>query len=128
MEITLDIKPNAYKKPSEIRPDVVKLICIALMNARDSYSAYHPFTEGYYRLADEYISKDGKFLNHKDVKKSESYTITSIEMDAAFKAIIKLGYHIFSIRCFDSWKGYVVSSRDYRDGGSAVSSFSDQID
>ena len=53
-------------------------------------------------------------------------------MKAAFEALRKAGYHMFRVRYYGSWMGYVAYEKPYfRDGdtvGTEVTEFTDFID
>lgn len=131
MELKLNIPENTYQKPIEVRPEVVQLICDALMKCRDIMHCYHPKDEGYYRKAHDYVSNNGCFVDRDDKHKYDNkdlYTIRTIEMQYAFNAIIKAGWHIFKYYAYGSWVGFFVKSTDYDDNAVEVKSFEIRLD
>ena len=134
MEIKVNIPRNDYKQLSEPRTEVVQAICDAFLNRLGFF--YHPYNDGCYRQASTAVAIDSQgkgfcFLNWREYenKKATEYVVFyGCEMKAAFKALIKAGYHMFRAYEYRSWMGYICSKKPFVRGGEEVQSFNDFID
>ena len=132
MEITLNIKPNTYKVPTEVRQDVVQSICDTFME--DNWRCvFHPFSNGMYRNSTLYISMDTYGFYDYSWMATHKYEETfkrfnGAEMKAAFKALINAGYHMYRIYEYGDWMGYKCSEKPYDEKGVEVFDFDDFID
>lgn len=135
MEITINIPQNDYKVPTEVREEVVQHICEAFLS-EGSGRVFHPYNQGCYRKATKVIGyipcyKRWVFEDEELAKKMERENITSFngeEMKAAFRSLVKAGYHIFKNYYYGEWLGYEASKKPFLNGYSEVSHFSDFID
>ena len=132
MEIVVNIPQNTYSVPTEIRPEVVQLICEAFLRGTCN-STFHPSGTSVYRRATHFVElRDGHgigFISPADYPSMKDYVrFHGCEMAAAFKALRKAGYHIFKLYVYGSWVGYHTSEKPYYDGGTEVTEFTDFID
>ena len=148
MEITINIPKNTYSVPTEVRQDAVQKICDAFIRG-GSERCFHPFNDGVrtatlcaYKKPARPNPKTAEdffygFTNKRwceDHRDTHDYiSIRGCEMEAAFNALRKAGYHMFKVRYFGgSWMGYVAYEKPYfRDGnteGTEVYEFADFID
>lgn len=130
MDITINIPPNAYKQPTEVRPHVVQAICeafLAKIQGRVPCSAiYHPRHDGdgRCRTATSYVTlADGKGVAFADHSKLKNYcgepvpylTFHGCEMQAAFHALRKAGYHMLRVLEYGTWGGFMCHDKPFLD-------------
>lgn len=149
MEITINIPTNTYSVPTEIRQEAVQAICDAFLYGGCD-RCFHPYHDGVrtatrcaYRkpkAVNQYgkpVDGRGWFYGFESKSRCERngiefYEIRGCEMKAAFEALRKAGYHMFRVRYYGTWMGYVAYEKPYfRDGdtvGTEVSEFTDFID
>lgn len=103
MEITLSIPQNKWKKPTEVRTEIVQAICDAFLKRNWWYPCIpyiHLEHRNFGGYRDFCYEKDG-FIKFYEV-----------EMHAAFKALQNAGWHIFKHDAFNgTW--YEASAKDY---------------
>lgn len=149
MEITINIPKNTYSTPTEIRKEVVELICLAFIEGGCD-RVFHPYNgsragcrpaslcayrkpRGIDMNGNPVLSK-GWFYGFeseercKEHRNCEFYRIHGSEMVAAFKALREAGWHIFRYYEYREWMGYRVCSKPYFEGCTEVSEFTDFID
>ena len=147
MEITINIPKNTYSVPTEVRKDVVEIICNAFINGGCD-KVFHPCSDGCCRPATlcayrkpKAVNQYGKAVEERgwfygfeskgrcaDYTLCEFYEVRGCEMNVAFSALREAGWHIFRVYEFGTWRGYQVSSKPYLEGGSEVYGFTDFID
>lgn len=130
--MAINIKPNTWSEPIEVREHVVQDICDAFLN-HCAWSTFHPKSDGVYRNATLCVlkhkgSNKAYGFNDKPFNSDNYETIRGCEMKAAFQELRKAGYHIFEVHEYGTWRGYKVSCRNYLDGGVEVTEFNDKID
>lgn len=136
MEITLNIKPNTYQVPNEVREFAVQALCDYLLDDYGARNVFHPKTDSCYRRQNIYVKKSkktNKWVGCGDWawaerESVESTSLRTCEVQAAFKALIANGYHIFRVYSYGCWLGYVVSPKPHYDDGTKVSEFTEFID
>lgn len=119
MEIKINIPKNDYIQPVEVREEVVQHICEAFLNGGDLWGIFHPYSGGYNRPSKKFIIFNGRC--HEFSTHGERFN--GAEMSAAFKALIKAGYHIFRVYEYGAWLGYKCSKKPFEYGGTEVISF-----
>ena len=140
MEFKINIEPNDYKQPLEVRPEVVQGICDAFLT-HCCDSTFHPHNDGgCYRQASLYITKyktQDKYTGfecEREVndsysrKRQDAIRIHGSEMKAAFEVLMNAGYHIYRVYDYGTWLGYEVHKKPYYQNGTEVFSFDDFID
>lgn len=128
MEIKVNIPQNDYVQPTEIREEVVQAICSAFL-ANNCWNIFHPFSgsNNGCRPATTRISlNQPRFNGHSNGE--DMVRIHGCEMKAAFKALIKAGYHMYKVYDYGSWMGYACGKKPFREGASEVLTFNDFID
>ena len=128
----IKIEKNTWKKPTEIRENVVQDICDAFLN-HCAWSTFHPYSEGCYRRATLCVVRHKGYtkaygFHDEPFRSDEGIRVRGCEMETAFAELRKAGYHIFRVYEYGSWMGYVVSHKDYKEGGTEVFEFTDEID
>lgn len=135
MEIKVNIPLNDYVQPTEVRQEVVQKICDVFL--KRSSNVFHPFDGRAYQDKHRYIevapNRYDDFASWQD--KSNYYNrnkqyikFNGAEMNAAFKALINAGYHMFKTYEYGSWMGYVCNKKPFLEGGREVTEFTDFID
>lgn len=133
MEITVNIMPNDYVQPKEVRPEVVQGICEAFL-ASNAYRMFYPFRDGWNRMQTHYIVRHSRetafsgFMNEARFKDEVAVHFNGEEMKCAFQALIKAGYHIFRKYYFGTWMAYFVSKKPFEQNAKEVFEFNDFID
>lgn len=138
MEIKVNIPQNDYTQPTEIRENVVQMICDVFLDRRAGWyhNVFHPVSDGNYRTRHKGLrvhkssGKAWKFAtNANDCSKNEEFIgIRGCEMKAAFNALIKAGYYMFEVFEYDTWKGYICDNKPFYENGTQVFTFCDFID
>lgn len=135
MEIRVNIPQNDYIQPTEVREDVVQKICDVFLNRRGGYchDVFHPYSENGYRVRTlgVVISKNGHanaFGYKADLEGETIIKFHGTEMEAAFQALIKAGYHMYRVYEYGSWMGYVCDKKPHYEGNTEVFEFNDFID
>lgn len=137
----INIPKNEYRQPSEVREEVVQAICEAFLNSGCD-GTFHPYSGSHNgsRDATLYVCKPTRNgLQHiwhfKCSRRKDdtdiSYRIRGVEMQQAFKELIKAGYYMFRVWSYGSWLGYVCHRQPfYYDNCRAekIESFTDRID
>lgn len=128
MEIKVNIPKNDYVQPTEVRQEVVQALCEAFLK-RTCWRVFHPFngSNNGCRPANMYISLQFPSFEPCDNTKS-CVKIRGCEVDAAFKALRKAGYHMYQVYQYGSWMGYVCDKKPFYNGGREVVAFYDFID
>lgn len=126
MEIKVNIPKNDYKKPTEAREEVVQTICEIFLKTQ--WNVFHPFagSNNGCRNANLYIVKGSHQFFKSDSK--NAIRVRGVEMQAAFEALIKAGYHMFRVYEYGEWMGYCCSKKPFIERGTEVKAFSDFID
>lgn len=148
----IQIKPNNYVQPTEVREEVVQAICEAFtsnyVRGRGCRSVYHPFNGSNRgcRNAHRYVVRHKEFRNgirykvdglydnfsNSPTDYEEYLTFNGAEMKRAFEELIKAGYYMFRVYEYGSWMGYLCNDKPYMDWDAAspqrVESFDDRID
>ena len=117
MEITLNIPQNTWEKPTEVRQEVVQLICDTFLKGKTWWSLYNAVVENPY-----YGEMD--FADNSDYKWGEKYKGKRVvefhecEMRMAFKALRKAGYLFEAGYRYGSTrhKYYKLTKRNYAEG------------
>jgi hypothetical protein len=127
----IQIPKNDYAVPTEVREKVVQAICEAFLSG-NAFSIFHPATTSLYRRRTTLVLiRDGKgfgFCN-EPLGEKEYERVRGCEMKAAFRELIKAGYHIFEVGNYrGDWRGYRVYKVPFIDGGREVFEFTDFID
>lgn len=136
MEIKVNIPQNDYIQPTEVREDVVQKICDVFLGNRAGYyhNIFHPVNDGGYRvrtLGLRIHKKSGRAyeFDHKALFDSDDFVkIHGCEMEAAFQALIKAGYHMYRVYEYGSWMGYACDKKPHYEGNTEVFEFNDFID
>lgn len=146
MEITVNIPQNTYAQPTEVRPEVVQAICeafLAKIQGRVPCSPiYHPKNDGngMYRTATPFVElRDGigcGFINRDELKRyngdpKKHLTFHGCEMQAAFQALRKAGYHMLRVLEYGTWGGFMCHDKPFLDWSvfdREVSDFTIRID
>lgn len=130
MIIELNISQNDYVQPTQVRQEVVQGICDAFLS-NCMWSIFHPISDGRYRSKTLYIIKHGnstKYHGFGTTRDEHRIRFNGREMQVAFQALIKSGYHMFKVYEYGTWMGYVCSKKPYHENGVEVYSFNDFID
>lgn len=107
MEIKVNIPKNDYVQPIEVRQEVVQALCEAFLTT-SGWKVFHPFSgsNNGCRPANMYISlQSPSFSNRHNTK--GCVRIRGCEVNAAFKALRKAGYHMYQVYEYGSWMGYI---------------------
>jgi len=138
MEITINIPKNDYVQPTEVRQEVVQVICDYMLDNDGCGRVFHPKPDGCYRSPNIWLrrkegTKRWNGLCRYDSAHEEGYENTRIhgsEMQAAFKALQDAGYYMFRIYEYRTWLGYRCSKKPFLDldSGTRVTEFTDFID
>jgi len=135
MEITLNIPRNDYQQPTEVRQEVVQALCNYMLDNDGWCRVFHPKHDGCYRSPNVWLRrKEGTqrwYMCRYDSAHEQGYENTRIhgtEVQAAFKALISAGYHIFKVYEYRTWPGYQLSKKPELDGGTEVDGFTEFID
>ena len=109
MEITINIPKNDYVQPTEVREDVVQMICDYIIDGikkgiwvEDTYTLHLYRKNETYQL---YASmSNGKMMGFDSQKRSalEQIRIRTSEMEAVFEVLQKAGYYIFGSMLLDN--------------------------
>lgn len=124
MEIKVNIPANDYVQPSEIREDVVQMICTYIVEKmNDNYlcgegifNLYIDHNYWEYKLYLETYKGKPYLLRCKqgsNEKFFEQIRIRGCEMDAVFDALLNAGYFIFETRKSDGKVVYTFSKKSY---------------
>lgn len=126
--MAIKIPTNDYQRPSQIREEIVQLICDAFLGG-DTYKAtctnhfsadYCVDTEG---MRPRFYNGYKSGINEKHIE----HKFNGAEMSAAFDALIKAGY--FMYKGCDGGVVYRCQRRDFcNDGWQRVDSFDTRID
>ena len=151
MQITIDIPKNDYQIPTDVRSEVVQMICNAFLYGGID-KIFHPYSESGYRPATKFVGRKPRTVNqygkpvvdrgwfygfssyrwakdHHNPDKGEVYfEFNGAEMKAAFKALTSAGYHMFRVYEYGSWKGYLLDKKPVHDNATEVFDFEDFID
>jgi hypothetical protein len=118
----ISIPKNDYATPTEVREDVVQLICDAFL-CNNAFSFFVPsgMHKTNYVCSKAFVSDPSIFKEKSPVK------FRGCEMEAAFAEIVKAGYHIF--RVSHAGGSYKVTKKPfYPYGGKEVFEFTEKID
>lgn len=118
----ITIHKNEKVEITEIDESIVQKICNVFLIG-GAFSVFHPVSDGAYRSATlalvgdvayapgkrerDYYGFEGHFSyphEHKYIHFNEN------EMRMAFKELIKAGYHMYRVREYGTWLGYVCKS------------------
>lgn len=129
----ITIKRNDYIKPHEIRESVVQDIIDAFLDG-GYWSICHLCCDSISprgRNRDAYVLKrnTGKAYGFNDKPFDEDDKSTAYhecEMREAFRILDENGYHIFKVRYYGTWTGYIVRKEDFYDGGTEVRDFTER--
>jgi hypothetical protein len=127
-EIKVSIPVNDYMQPQEVREEVVQAICTAFLRTESGWRTFHPYCYGYGRSANIYIDIKRPYFNCPSPKSENVRRIHGCEMQAAFSALRKAGYHMFSTYTHGGWLGYTCEKKPHVHGCVEVDSFTDFID
>ncbi len=127
-EVKVNIPPNNYIQPTEPRAEVVQALCNAFLRRNSSWRTFHPFCDGYGRNADIRIDIACPYFDHPSPDGENVRKIHGCEVQAAFAALRKAGYHMFCIYEHGTWKGYVCEKTPFLQKGVEVTRFDDFID
>lgn len=122
MEIKVNIPKNDFVQPTEVREDVVQLICDHILKwmRDDTYHLYIKHVWGKYEL---YLnrSSDGSTtgFSREYEEKFNPIRIRTIEMENVFDVFQRAGYYIFKTSQMDGNITYVFSKKPYFAGGYA---------
>ena len=113
MEITLTIPQNKWAKPTEVRQEVVQLICDTFIKGGTWYSLYNAIVKSPYW--DKMEFGDNENYGYRCSRKSEKIvTFYECEMRMAFKALQEAGWHFISGYHYgSSSKWYKLTQKDY---------------
>ena len=130
MTLKIKIQKNDYKQPTEVRENVVQLICdyiISNMNNSNSgtYNLQINPHSSYNRIYELYIELrkfDGKLLQFWNERRSllNQIRINGCEMVAVFDAIQDAGYFIFPTHYANGDNTYMFSKRPNYDNRRAT--------
>lgn len=119
MEIKINIPQNDYVQPTEVREEIVQLVCDAIVNMANEVASLDIQTE----------KRMGICINTKNhwlygVPDDGSYThsrgVRTCEMEAAFKIVQNAGYYIYPTRCVcPSEYSFTFSKKPYLNGWKA---------
>lgn len=128
MEIKVNIPKNDYVQPTEVRQEVVQALCEAFLTTT-CWKVFHPFcgSNNGCRPANMYISLQSPSFSNRHYTKG-CVRIRGCEVNAAFKALRKAGYHMYQVYEYGSWKGYICDEKPFHNGGREVVAFYDFID
>lgn len=122
MKPNIKIQENDYKRPTEVREDVVQLICdhiVGNMNKEGSDGIYELSVNPIgslrkcrtYELYTETDETDGSLRKITNERKSEDQTrIRGCEMETVFKVMQNAGYFIF-YSYYDGYITYIFSKK-----------------
>ena len=130
MEIKVNIPKNDYVQPTEVKQTVVQAICDAFLRG-GCWSTFHPFTDGFRARTLGvicHVNGEPYGFNEKPFPNECFIKFNGAEMKAAFRALIKAGYHIYRVYDYGTWMGYRVSKKPFMEGGEEVVYFDDFID
>ena len=130
MEITINIPQNDYVQPTEVSQDVVQAICDAFLR-NSCWSTFHPYNDGMrarHLGVVCHINGEAFGFRNKPLSGECFIKFNGAEMKAAFKALIKAGYHIYKVYEYSTWMGYRVSKKPFMQNGEEVAFFDDFID
>lgn len=116
MEIKVNIPKNDYVQPTEVRQEVVQALCEAFLTTT-CWKVFHPFCG----------SNNGCRPSNRHNTKG-CVRIRGCEVNAAFKALRKAGYHMYQVYEYGSWMGYICDEKPFHNGGREVVAFYDFID
>lgn len=123
MEIKVNIPKNDFVQPTEVREDVVQLICDHILKwmRDDMYDLFVKIRWGKYEL---YLNRsdDGTtsgFSREYD-EKCNPIRIRTIEMETVFDVFQRAGYYIFKTSNTDGNITYVFSKKPYFAGEHAI--------
>ena len=123
MKITINIPKNDYVQPTEPRAEVVQTICDRLLN-------HYMAKEVRWDRDEIYIHKGESDLSSWKYNAGvEGIRIRGVEMDLAFKALVKAGYYIHCGSWTNGMPYYIPSKKPFlRERYELVSSFNEFID
>lgn len=109
MEITINIPKNDYVQPTEVREDVVQMICDYIIDGiKKGIWVEDTYTLHLYRKNETYQlyanMSNGKMMGFDSQKRSalEQIRIRTSEMEAVFDVLQKAGYYIFGSMLLDN--------------------------
>lgn len=136
----IQIKPNNYVQPTEVREEVVQAICEAFLGSGMN-SHFHPrdnrvpgsATLYVYKPTRDGLQKVWGFKNKRCLDKTDiSYRIRGCEMKRAFEELRKAGYFMFYSVMYGEWEGYICHTKPHlerrNENPRLVESFNDFID
>ena len=118
----INIKPNDFVRPTEIRMEIVQKICDHILNYIGDGNEFRDWS---IRLKEEHpalyfgelktpneLLRPTSLVNRYEESGNYNYTrIRSVEMKKVFTELQDAGYHIF----YDGYRTYTVSRRPYLD-------------
>lgn len=119
MNITINIPNNPYVQPTEIREEVVQMVCNVLL---EEYLDHRPLTicdnDGMYLSV---LKKSGRVINltndEKDTDAIARKRVFGCEMKCVFDVLQKADYFIYpSYNVTESTTYYFISTKPYYDG------------
>jgi hypothetical protein len=114
MEITLTIPQNKWAKPTEVRQEVVQLICDTFLKGETWYSLYDAIVKSRYWDKMEFGNNENYGYNCS--RKSEKIVkFHECEMRMAFTALQEAGWYFKAFYCYGSisHKCYKLSRENY---------------
>lgn len=110
-EPLIKIKPNDYKPVTEIRPEVVQMICSAFIGGRK----FRPYTHSWkcYHAATKWVSAYLGRGSFEDTPRNDNFQINDCEMDKAIELLQDAGYYIFSHKENNGFVEIVCSEKPY---------------
>lgn len=104
MEIKINIPQNDYVQPTEVREEVVEMICKAFLNEE----VFHPFGLPPHYLPTVFVARNDKKDSYKFCSEKNEYPynrqgytsfirINGTEMQAAFEVLQKAGYFMYKV-------------------------------
>ena len=133
MDITINVPKNTYVQPTEVRPEVVELICRAFITGgadknffprwggnREPTLYVYPAAVGGYRFGSETWVKK---YEHNYIR------IRGCEMETAFKAMREAGWYMYRGYYPGGWAFYCAYSKPFKEVNyTRVESFNEFID
>jgi hypothetical protein len=119
MEIKINIPANDYVQPTEVRENVVQMICSHIIGCmersawvEDTYDLTIRHKDWSYRLFMN-LRKDGSVSGFSNEEKSTygQIRVHTSEMQAVFTAIQDAGYHIFGWSYTTGEKKYIFTKK-----------------
>lgn len=109
--VVVNIPKNKYKPDYTLRDEIVQDICDAFLSG----AVWHTHVDNYKCECKifKYKTVAGKTRYEFRTEDKEGTLFTEVEMRAAFKALLKAGYHMFSGGYYVEYFHYVCSEKDY---------------